>query len=108
MAALKEQLFAFNKKDADAILSDLPPVGGGGIPDRRAYEMPIILGQVKSGGLAANSTGFVWYMEPIVASPFWAVTSTEYPVFNFGPAIAANTYVLLFAVNGRWFVVGLC
>lgn len=108
MVALKEQLFAFNKQDKDAILAGLPPMGGGGVADRRQYEMPIILGKTKSGGLAANSTGFVFYMEPIVASPYWQVTDTEYPVFNFGPAIAADKYVLLFAVNGRWFAVGLC
>ena len=107
MAKAKE-IVGFNRSDANAILSMLEQSGGEAVTATGQIAFSVLLGKTKSGGLAANSTGNVFYMQPSGSSPWWTVTTTEYPVFNWGSAIAADVFVLLFPVNGRWFCVELC
>lgn len=102
-----EELFGFNRQDADAILARLQQAGGFDVAPGRRPPVSCILARAKSSGLGANSSGNVFYMEPTATG--WQVTTTEYVAFNpTSTAIGADKLCLLFPVNGRWLATELC
>lgn len=107
MANDDSEIFGFNRSDADAILANLQQLGGVDVTGTRRPLVAPLLAQTKTGGLGANSSGNVFYMEPTTTG--WQVTTTEYLAFNpTSTAIAASKLCLLFPVNGRWLAVEMC
>lgn len=105
--ASKEQLFGFNRTDADAILAGLPPTGGSSVSQSLVPDSPILLAQSKSTGIGANNSANVFYMEPTATG--WSATTIEYLAYNpTSTAIGNSKLLLLFPVNGRWIAVELC
>jgi hypothetical protein len=104
--ATQTDLVAFEQSDADGLLAMLGGAGGQSISRSRVPQMSSMLGQVKTGGLAAGSEGSVWLMNPTATG--WTVSANSCPAWTIGTTIAADSTVLLIAVNGRWLALKVC
>jgi hypothetical protein len=102
----KPDLVAFNPADADGLLAMLASAGGQSISRSRVPQMSCMLGQTKTGGLAAGSEGSVWLMNPTASG--WTVSANSCPAWTIGTDIAGVATVLLVGVNGRWLALKVC
>lgn len=66
-----------------------------------------LLAVAGAGGIAANASGTVTARVP--TSTGWAAGSVTYTAYNpFTAVIAANAQLILFPIDARWVVVGVC
>lgn len=102
----KPDLVAFNPADADGLLAMLGGAGGQSISRSRVPQLSCMLGETKTGGLAAGSEGRVQILNPTASG--WTVSANECPAWTFGASISGSTPVLLVPVDGRWLALKVC
>ena len=100
------EVVGFNRTDADALLAIIKQVGGEPRQPPTAPRGGSMLGQTKTGGLAAGAEGSVWLLEPSVSG--WAVSSNSCPAWTVGSTIPADSTVLFTEINGRWVALKMC
>lgn len=100
------EVVGFNPTDANAILDMLEGVGGVSVSQSRQPRTMRMLGQVKTGGLAAGAEGSVWILSP--TSTGWTTSSDSCPAWTIGTSLVAGNTVLLVEVDGRWLALKVC
>lgn len=101
----EEKLYAFGKTDADFLISMIKTSGTTSPLPKRPVEFTIVYGVTGGSGIAADSSGLVYERTPTTTG--WTTSTIEYTAYNLHPtaAIAADTRVVMFPVNGRWAVL---
>ena len=100
------EVVGFNPTDANAILDMLEGVGGVSVSQSRQPRTMRMLGQVKTGGLAAGAEGSVFIKNPNASG--WATGTNSCPAWTVGTALVAGDTVLLVEVDGRWLALKVC
>ncbi len=102
---MADKLYAFNKPDSDYLHSTIPASGNNNVGQIPPQRFNLILGKTTSSGIAANSSGTVYYREP--TSTGWADTTLEYTAYNQHQtqAVGNSAIVVLAPINGRWVVI---
>lgn len=100
-----EKLRAFNKQDADYLISTIPGSGTTVLRPEDPFRFHMLLAKTGVGGIATNSSATVTVRVPTTTG--WTDTSTEYTAYNQHPtaAVAGGTIVVLAPIDGRWVVI---
>lgn len=106
MASESKELVAFNRPDADQLLSGLEGAGGESIAaiprPRRGDKFGWTIDPIE-----ADATGYLYLRVPTETG--WENSTLEVLVFNeSGADIPANKKVILFTIDGRWCVFDVC
>ena len=105
--AEETDVVGFSLEDAEALLDQLDGTKSRSNGDhRRQPRFSLMLGQVKTGGLAPGAEGSVWLMYP--TSTGWAVSSDSCPCWGIGSSLAAGDTVLIIPTDGRWLGLKVC
>lgn len=104
MADESKDIFGFRRQHAN-ILADIAQADSTGISHSGGHRFRILECKTGAGGIAANSSGTVYYRKP--TSSGWADTSIEYTAYNLHPtaAVGNSTIILIAPINGRWCVI---
>ncbi len=104
--AEENEVVGFNPTDANGLLDMLEDVGSVTTQQGRQPRAMRMLGEVKSGGLAAGAEGSVWIMDP--TSTGWTTGATSCPAWTVGTSLVEGDTVLMVEVNGRWLALKVC
>jgi hypothetical protein len=103
----EDEVVGFSPEDADGLIDQLDGTKSRGNADqRRQPRFSLMLGQVKTGGLAAGAEGSVWLMYP--TSTGWTVSTDSCPCWGIGATLAAGDTVLIVPTDGRWLGLKVC